>query len=190
MRRLSGADWVRIGAGILLLSAVAGCGYTTRSMVINRYRTIAIEPVVNKIDITRDSDAANKYQINWPALETDLTRAVINKFLVDGNLRVVREDEADVVLKTDLVQFRRDPLRYSENDDVDEYRVNIVVNLVLWDKRDNKEIWREGGFTGDVTYFPTTSTLQSVTKKSDTQAISEAVTDLARRIVERAVEDW
>lgn len=84
-----------------------------------------------------------------------------------------------------MVEFRRDPLRYTDNNDVEEYRINIVVNLSLWDNRENKLIWQENNFTGDTTYFTT----GQLAKPEDT-AVSDAINDLARRIVERTVEQW
>jgi len=167
----------------LVLGVVGGCGYTTRSMIADKFKTIYIEPFINKIDITRESDAANKYKTNRPMLETDITQVVVNSFLFDGNLRIAPKDAADLVLKGELVEFRRDPLRYTEEDDVQEYRLNLVVNLSLWDNRENKLLWQENNFTGDTTYF----TSGSLVKSEDT-AINDALADLGRRIVERVVE--
>jgi len=158
-------------------------------MVSNEYRTIYIPAFVNKIDITREMDVNSKYKIYKPTLETDLTKSVIDKFLFDGNLKPVKSENADLVLKGELVEFRRDPVR-EENDSVQEYRINIVVNLKLWDKKADKLKWQEDNFTGDSTYFPSGSTLQNVTKLSDDQAVAAAVADISRRIVERTVEEW
>jgi len=166
----------------LLLSA---CGYTTRSMIRDKFRTIHIKPFVNKIDITRETDTATRYKVYKPMLETDITKSVINKFLFDGNVRPVAEDSADLILKGELVEFRRDPLRYTDNDDVEEYRINLVVNLSLWDKKENKLVWEEKNFTGDATYFVSGSQA-----KSEDVAINDAISDLSRRIVERVVEQW
>ena len=167
----------------------SGCGYTTRSMISSQYKTIHISQFVNKIDITKESDVNSKYKIYKPTLETDLTKSLIDKFLFDGNLKPVKSENADLVLKGDLVEFRRDPIR-EENDEVQEYRINIVVNLKLWDKKADKLKWQEDGFTGDSTYFPTTSNLENVVKISDDQAVTAAVADISRRIVERTVEEW
>jgi hypothetical protein len=171
-----------------VLSVMAGCGYTTRSMISNKFKTIYVAPFVNKIDITKEADSANKYKLYRPMLETDITKAVTNKYLFDGNLRPVKSGSADLVLKGELTEFRRDPLRYTDNDEVEEYRINIVVNLSMWDTKENKLLWQENGFTGDFTYF--TSFTKSGTPKSDDQAVNDAVIDLARRIVERTVEEW
>jgi outer membrane lipopolysaccharide assembly protein LptE/RlpB len=162
-----------------------GCGYTSRSMISDKFRTINIAPFTNKIVITQDSDAANRYKINKPMLETDITKAVIDKYLFDGNLRPAEKADADLYLKGELIEFRRDPVRYTDSDEVEEYRLNLVVNLSLWDNAENKLVWAENGFTGDTTYF----TMGQLAKSEDA-AIRDAVTDLARRIVERTVEQW
>ena len=170
---------------LLIVTALCGCGYTTRSMISNKYRTIYILPFVNKTDITNESYTASKYRLYRPHLETDITTSVVNKFLFDGNLKPVKEQNADLILKGELVDFRKDPLRYNNNDEVLEYRVNLVINISLWDKKENKLVWEENNFTGDTSYF-TTSTLQ----KSEPTAINDALADLARRVVERVVEQW
>ena len=172
----------------LLLVTLAGCGYTTRSMISDKFKTIYIVPFVNKIDITKETDAGYKYRIYRPMLETDITKAVTNKYLFDGNLRPAKSGSADLILKGELVEFRRDPLRYTDNDDVEEYRINIVINISLWDTKENKLVWEENGFTGDFTYF--TSFTTSGTPKSEDVAVNDAINDLARRIVERTVEQW
>ncbi|MFA5099742.1 MAG: LPS assembly lipoprotein LptE [Candidatus Omnitrophota bacterium] len=167
-------------AGIMVLTA--GCGYTTRSTIASKYHTVHVSPFYSSIDITRESDVGNQYKIYRPGLETDITKALTNKFLFDGSVRPAAMDVSDLELKGELVEFRRDPLRYNTNDDVEEYRLNLVVNIGLWDKKENKLLWEENRFTGDTTYFPA--------QKSEDAAIKVALDDLARRIVARVVEEW
>lgn len=162
-----------------------GCGYTTRSMIASSFKTIYVEPFVNKVDITQETYAADKYRVYRPMLETDITRNVTNRFLFDGNLKPVGKESADLILKGELIDFRRDPLRYNESDVVTEYRINLVVNISLWDAKEDKLLWEEKGFTGDTTYFTTGSQA-----KSEDTAVIEALSDLARRITERTVEQW
>jgi hypothetical protein len=163
---------------------IIGCGYTTRSMISDKYRTIYITPFTNRIDITQEGGAGNKYQLYRPLLESEITKTVSNRYLFDGNLKPTKEATADLILKGELVQFRKDPLRYADNsDDVTEYRVNIVVNLEMWDKTgpEKQLLWSEPSFTGETSYFVT---------GSEEQAVQNSITDLARRIVERTVEQW
>jgi len=164
---------------------LASCGYTTRSMVSAEFKTIYIAPFVNKIDITKETDTANKYKLYKPLLETNITRAVIDKFLFDGNLRTVKSKSADLVLNGELVEFNREPLRYTQSDEVEEYRLNLVVNISLWNNKNDKLVWQERNFTGDTTYFTI-----GQAAKSEEAAINDAINDLARRIVERTVEQW
>jgi hypothetical protein len=165
-----------------LLLALEGCGYTTRSMISSQYKSIYVTPFVNLIDFTKEAYAANKYRVSRPHLETDITRAVTDKYYIDGNLRPDREDSADLILKGELAEFRRDPLRYMDNDEVEEYRLNLIVNITLYDREEKRVVWQELGFTGDTTYFPQA--------KSEDVAVNDALKDLARRIVERTVEQW
>ena len=169
---------------------LCGCGYTTRSMLTGKYRTIYITPFLNKVDVTQESYSANKYRIYRPMLETDITRKVVNRYLFDGNLKPQKEDQSDLVLKGELVEYRKDPLSYTEdNNDVTEYRINIYVNLSLWDVKDDKLLWEEKSFNGNYSYFTSFAT-GNVIKVAEDTAVNNAVEDLARRIVERTVEQW
>ncbi|MFH1413683.1 MAG: LPS assembly lipoprotein LptE [Candidatus Omnitrophota bacterium] len=167
------------------LCLVAGCGYTTRTLITNKFSTVYITPFVNKVDITGEIYTQNKYRVNRPMLETEITGKVVNRFLMDGNLRPVSEESADLSLKGEVVEFRRDPLRYDDNENITEYRINIIVNIKMWDNIDDRLMWEENGFTADTTYFATGS--EAI---SESQAVDNALDDLARRIIERTVEQW
>lgn len=163
----------------------AGCGYTSRSVITEKFKTIYIPAFINKIDLTKEARSGRQYKLYRPFLESDITRSVINGFLADGNLRPVSDEVSDLVLRGELVDFRRDALRYDKNDDVVEYRVSISVNLALIDRKEDKTLWKEDHFTGSTTYFA-----EGSSAVSEDKAITDAFDDLARRIVERTVEDW
>jgi hypothetical protein len=154
-------------------------------MISDKFKTIYISPFLNKVDITNEAYTADKYRLYRPMLETDITKAVTNKYLQDGNLKPLKQEAADLTLRGELVEFRKDPIRYGDNNAVSEYRISLMVNLKLWDNKENKLEWEENNFTGESTYF--TSGTQA---KSESAAITDAITDLARRIVERTVEQW
>jgi len=164
---------------------LAACGYTTRSTVSNKYKTIYISPFANRVDITSDANAGNRYKIYKPLLETDITKSVTSKFLIDGNLRPVKKESADLILKGELVDYRRDALSYNNDNDAEQYRINLVVDLSLWDNKENRLIWEEKSFTGETDYFAS-----GVSAKSETSAVNDAIADLSRRIVNRAVDVW
>lgn len=165
--------------------AIVGCGYTTRSSISNKFKTIYVAQFLNKVDITDETKTGAKFQVYRPLLETDITKAVFNRFTLDGNLRIVKEKDADLILKGSLVDFRRDVLRYADDETPEEYRISLVVDINLWDTKENKLVWEEKNFTGDTTYF-----LSGPNTKSEGAAITDATEDLARRIVARTVEQW
>lgn len=174
----------------VLLAAVscwAGCGYTTKSLIAEKYHTVYVAPFKNKIDITRETKTGGgNYRIYRPALETDVTSAIIQKFLIDGNLKPVKNrDAADLVLDGELIGFRKDALRYDRNDNVEEYRVNVVVRLTMTDQAKGETFWVEPSFTGYASYFVT-----GAQANSEATTISDAITDLSRRVVERTVDQW
>ena len=124
---------------------IAGCGYTTRSLITQNYQTIYVRPFVNKINITSDTSVARRYKTYYPLLENNITRQVIDQFILDGNLRLARSEDADLVLQGELVGYHRDALRYTgaDNKEVEEYRISLVVNLKLYDASDQTNFTRE-----------------------------------------------
>jgi hypothetical protein len=170
---------------IFSLALFSGCGYTTRSAINSSLKTIYVEPFKNKIDYASEFSEANRIKSYFPLLEVNITTAVVDRFLFDGNLKVVKEGNADVILKGELLDYVRDVLRYDDNNNPLEYRIVLVVKLILWDVKENKQLWEEGRFAGDTTYFTS-----GTAAKSEATAINYAITDLSRRIVERTVEAW
>jgi len=167
---------------VLLL---AGCGYTTRSAINSAFKTIYIEPFKNGINYTSEFSEANRIKSYFPLIEVKVTTEVVNRFLFDGNFKVVKEENADVTLKGELLDYIREVLRYDDSNNPLEYRISLVVKLTLWDNKENKPLWGESHFVGDTTYFAS-----GTLAKSESAAINDAITDLSRRIVERAVEQW
>jgi len=169
---------------VLCLSTLlmVGCGYSTHSVALGKVKKIYVAPFKNKISYGE----AKQRNIYLPLLEVKATNAIVNRFLFDGNLKIVTEDTADVILKGELIRYERHPLRYDESNEVQEYRINIIVSMSLWDPaKEDEPIWSEPYFVGETTYF--TSGALSTTEEA---AVEKAVVDLARRVVERTIENW
>lgn len=170
-------------AVVVLIISFAGCGYTTRSALPPQFKTVYVEPFKNSMDYT---SATGDRSIYYPLLEVKVREAVIDRFLFDGNLRIASDPkDADLILKGELVDYLRNPLRYTDNDDVQEYRVQIVTKLELLETRGNAPMWQYNRFIGQATYF-----LTGAQATSEESAVDEATVDLARRIVERTIENW
>ena len=170
-------------AGCWLLAA--GCGYTARPGLPSNLKTIYVKPFANKIDVTRLTTGNERFPIYRPRMETDITNAVLDRYQFTGLLRPASVDRADCRLEGELVEFRRDPLRYTSSQQVEEWRLNIVVNLRFFDQAANILLWEEENFTGDTTFFAV-----GTQAEAEATALDRAITDLAKRIVERTVESW
>jgi hypothetical protein len=171
----------RVFLSILLALTFAGCGYTTGSLLPGNYKKIAILPFQNKVSYIDE----NNRGLYVPLLETKVRTAVIDRFLFDGNLHIADPDKANLVLSGDLIGIAQDDLRQDINQNIQEYRIRVIVSLTLTDNADGKVLWTEPSFTGETTYFLTGP--QALTQSA---AIDAALTDLATRVVERTIENW
>src|SRR3989338_6381615 len=96
-----------------LVFVISGCGYTNKSLIAPGANTIFVETFQNKIDITKEPSTRQRYNVYKPFLETKITDAIINRFLYDGNLNIVDRASADLLLQGELVNYIRQPLKYS-----------------------------------------------------------------------------
>lgn len=170
---------------VISILFLCGCGYTTRSAVLSGEASIHVDNFVNKIDVTKEVSNEEIYYAYIPGMESDITREVINRFILDGNYEVRDSRSAHFLLKGQLIDFKRDPLRYDANDNVIEYRLSIVADIELYNLKDDKSVWQEKYFAGESTYRTT-----GQFAKSEAASTEDAIKDLARRIVERTVENW
>lgn len=173
--------WACLFGGALL----AGCGYTTRPGLPSSFKTVYVKPFINKIDLTQIQTGYQNFPIYRPAMETDITRAIIKRFQFTGLLRPSSPEKSDTRVEGELVEFRRDALRYNSSQQVEEWRLNVVVDLRFYDQSTNLPLWEESRFTGDTTYFTT-----GPNTETEAKALDRAIEDLARRVVERSVESW
>ena len=88
-------------------------------------------------------------------------------------------------MKSELIDYKRDSLRYDANDNIEEYRIKLIINMKLEDVKKGTVVWTQNGFTGEMTYRTS-----GPGAKSESTAVRDAEVDLARRIVERTVEAW
>ena len=170
----------------ILLLTVSGCGYTAKSLLPSHVKTVYVDNFRNKIDITEETEYEGQYRIYRPGLEREVTKTVKERFIFDGNLKVVNTSgEADSLLSCEIIDFRKEPLQYTDNKTVGEYRLKIIINMEFTDLRKNIILLDEKGFAGETTY-----TLSGAFSKTEASAQTAATGDLARRIVEAVVEGW
>lgn len=169
---------------LVIALALGGCSYTTKSFLPEDIKSVHIVPVKNGIDLSKEVSDRDHFRVYRPGLEVDVTNAVINRFIFDGNLKVVSREKADSVLEATLMDYRRDPLRYSESDDIQEYRLSLVLAVEFRRNADGRVIWKEN-VVGDATFF-----LSGARATSEDEAAAKVVEDVSRRVVEKTIEIW
>ncbi|UCB56803.1 MAG: hypothetical protein JSV30_06320 [Candidatus Omnitrophota bacterium] len=177
---------------LLAIACMQGCGYTAGSLLPSHIKTIHIRPFRNKIELTGElRQEEYRFRSYRTHLETDITKEVISRFINDGHLQVIDEKNADVVLEGELIDYLSQPVRYgSDNETVEEYRISIVCSVKLNDIKENKLMWQESRIIGDTTYSDSDQSQARGYYTSESTAVSSAVSDLARRIVNRTIEGW
>lgn len=169
----------RISALLLFFFLIwNGCGYTQKVKLPNDIKTIAIPTFENKIP-------PNESFAYRPGLEIEITSAVRDRFIFDGNLKVVEETNADAVLRGAVISYEQEGVRFDSFEDVEEYRLYLVVAFELTDRRTGEIIMKEPNFSGQTEFF--TARSPAAVRRS---AANSVVTDLARAIVDRIVEEW
>lgn len=160
------------------LSFLLGCGYTQEVKLPSEIKTIAIRTFKNEIPPSEQF----AYR---PGLEIELTNAIIDRFIFDGNLKVVPESEADAVLEGSVVSFEQEGLRFDRFDSVEEYRLFLVVHYKLVDRRTKQIIMEEPNFSGRAEFFVNRNPTANRRISANT-----ATFDLAKSLVDRIIEEW
>lgn len=177
----------RAFCAVFLLSLavqITGCGYTTKTVLPGNLKTIYVAPVKNGIDLSTEISDKDRFRVYRPGVEIDITNAVMNRFIFDGNLKVVKSEKADAVLEAKLIDYRRDPLRYSDANDIQEYRLSVTIEASLIQVNDHTILWHEN-LIGDTSFY-----LSGARATSEDEAVAKAVDELARRVVNKTIESW
>lgn len=163
----------------LLLSS---CGYTTQ--LSTRKGGIYVKPVVNRIVIASEDRAYSGYSSYPILLEKKLTNSVINEFNIRGGQFTVPNNSPDsYTLECSIYDYRREALRYTDDDSVSEQRLRLYVKVKFYDSDD--EIIKEKEIVGEATYF-----LSGSYAIPESEAIRNLTDDSAKRIVETVSQDW
>lgn len=165
---------ISLAMGLAMSLILAGCAYTPKSILPEH---------IKRIDVGTFENKTFKY-----GLEDKLTDAVIGEFIVDGRLKVVSQARADALLTGVITEYVRVPLSYDANDLAEEYRVYLRVDVTMKDLTTGEVIWTQKGMEGSDSYWVSDKADRPV--ETEEEGIQRAVDDLARDIVNRAIEGW
>lgn len=163
--------WRKKGTGLCVLCVLCilcGCGYRVGSLLPKDIKTIAVPMFINRTP--------------EPELEVIVTNGVIRELITDGTLNVVEKD-ADTLLEGEIIDYKREPLRYTQREVTREYRLLIAVRIIFKDLRRNEVMWENPRVEGEATFFVGTSL-----PESERLALPAAIKDLSHDVVEKVVE--
>ena len=159
----------------LTLLPAAGCSYSPNpGLFPSHLKTIAVPVFQNRT--------------TQPALEEEITQAVVTRFIRDSKLRVVAEDQADLVITGAVSEYRNSVFGFNAQEKAQEYQVSITLVATARDRIKNRELWKDDHLTRTANYFVTATPGQLPQTEADARAI--AIDKLVDAILNRTVENW
>jgi len=120
-----------------------------------------------------------------PDLGIDLAEAVIDALQEDNTLKVVSNYEtADSTIEGAVVFYERKSAFISQDQQVDEFQVQIAVELTFRVKETGETIFEKRRFTGVGNYYLNDD------KTSEFTAKVEAGVEITNDVLAQVVEDW
>jgi hypothetical protein len=122
-----------------------------------------------------------------PLLTQEVTAAVQDAVTGRLGLRQANEADADALVRGEIMRYEPDiPLSYQAGQgqvEVTRRRVQITINVTIFDQRLGKPLWQQNGLSVDGEYDPT---------KQETDAVGRkvALAKLVTQVVEGAQSQW
>lgn len=151
-------------AAVFLFIFVAGCSYTANRVLHENIRTINVSMFLNK---------TLKYR-----LENLLSDAIIEELIMDGRLKVMGQGESDCILSGEIVQFLKQPISTDRSNNVLEYRLTLLINIILRDNKGNIILERKN-ISESYNYSE---------RQSEQDAMVRLIKNLSRKIVIQIIE--
>lgn len=120
-----------------------------------------------------------------PRIEALVTGTIIKQMQQDGTFRIVSEDQADAVLKGEIVGVNRSPARSVRGNVLatTEFNLSVAVRYSLVG-RDGKPL-SSAGASGSTSFFRS-----SDVGTDERQALPLAAEELAKQLVSQLSEGW
>lgn len=181
-----------VWSAVVAVCVLSGCGYTTKSSLDPMYQTIAVSPFY---------DQSPEYDLQAP-----LSNALVRKFITDARLRVVKPEEADLLLEGVILDLHRKGLTHDQNDEVTQSLLVVTAAVRLTDVKTGEVVWEDPLMAGETSFNTKAAgissdrlrgnaevylaTVRSFATEEENRAASEALEQLASDIFYRVVEPW
>ena len=155
-----------------LASLLAGCGYSLRGNLPDHIQTVAVPVFANRT--------------GEPAVESALTRAVVEAFSTNGRLRVVAPEQADAILEGEIIGYDIQALAFDAQANARQYRLILTLNLRFRDIRRNTVLFEQARVQEKADFRVLGAASQTISREES--ALGAAAVDIARAIVSLAVD--
>ncbi|MDE2490068.1 MAG: hypothetical protein KGM24_04425 [Elusimicrobia bacterium] len=163
----------------VLAGALAACGggpdlaYNPAPQLLpHSIQKLALRPIVNRTQQF--------------GLEDKLMLAVRDEFLRDGRYPLVPESDADGIVAITITRYILTPIQYDATLAPTTYKLRILVDLSLIDRKTNTTLWTERNLEGALSY-PAPTLTGGMTEEQAREGIWEI---LAPMIVKRVVDGF
>lgn len=121
-----------------------------------------------------------------PRIDTTITSETIREFQRDGQLKVKDADEADIILRGVITQYKLEPMRSKRNNPKStlEYKAIVTVQIDAVERRNGKKVVLQS-VTGSKT-FQVKGDLMTARRT----ILPEVSRELGRKIVNAVISAW
>ena len=118
-------------------------------------------------------------------LEERITRQLTETFLDDNRIEVVAAGEAETILRGRVTGYQRKAFSFDEREQVQEYRIEVTIDLEYQEVSSGNTIWHEERFFVWASYDPFGNPPEDEELGKD-----RVVEKLSREVVARTLEGW
>ncbi len=158
----------------LLLFVLSGCGYH----IAGKSGTLPGGVEALTIPVFTNSTAK-------PDIEGIITTAFVNEFVTT----VPVKNDAPASLEGNIVSYSQRGVSFTGNDVTQEYRLSVVVSIVMRDKKDGHVIWQDRNIP-DYEDYSVDTTDVTHTEEVEINAFRKLSKDMARMVKERMLEGF
>lgn len=157
----------------LLLAGLTGCGVysTTSGRIDDAIRRVSVPYLEN--------------QTAEPNIEVELTENIIAALQDDNTLRVVQLSEAATELTGKVVRYNLREAFTTSDLQVDEYQVQIMVELTMRVLESGETLFEKKRITGTGNFA-----VDEAGGSAEQEARAYAAAEIVREVVAAVVEDW
>ncbi len=158
---------------LLILTLTARCGFYSFKSTSGgtTFKTIAVPLFDN--------------QTQEYGIREILADSIANRIVRDNSLKIVPENQADVILRGSITKYERAVHTFDKAETVKEYIVRIFVKAALENVKEKKSEWEEENLLGWGIY-----NVIITPPETEDDGKAKAIAKLAEDIVNKTVKSW